>query len=398
MGHGSKSPRKKIEKYYRYQQKHQIGWFWLAFNPFCFFLGGVDDSVFLRNEWLPGVFFVVLVTDTFLPPVFQPRPGWIFQVAQIVVKDLWMQRQISPNLQKAMVGCRVWSTPFTLQTRKHQKNTSLRHSPQVGFNGAKHFFTLAGANHLSENALPVAHTCICAVDDLHSMICANCVTYGWWMIWMFRYCLPFLEESQKLGLTKQVTRGGVHLDPYLPWALRQLKWQGLYLLKDHTTHVFMLYQLYCHEILVGRLKWTIGYTMILMMDVGSISSMMSSWVAWWVFYPHLPKEKGGILNSKRNLPPKRNTTAISPIKTWKCQDSCHFWMFQTRKATQQETTEKGGKLDLLRYVGHATLFGFRDLSPQDDTDASFGASTLWWGCRPVIHCWGDLAGRTKYII
>jgi len=37
-------------------------------------------------------------------------------------------------------------------------------SELVGFNGAKHFFTLAGANHLSENALPVAHTCICTLD------------------------------------------------------------------------------------------------------------------------------------------------------------------------------------------------------------------------------------------
>jgi hypothetical protein len=34
---------------------------------------------------------------------------------------------------------------------------------EVGFNGAKHAFTLAGANHLSKQALPVAHTCICCL-------------------------------------------------------------------------------------------------------------------------------------------------------------------------------------------------------------------------------------------
>ena len=37
-------------------------------------------------------------------------------------------------------------------------------SELVGFNGAKHAFTLAGANHLSKQALPVAHTCICTLD------------------------------------------------------------------------------------------------------------------------------------------------------------------------------------------------------------------------------------------
>lgn len=74
-----------------------VGFDWLLIHSGFFW--GVDDSVFLRNEWLPGVFFVVLVTDAFLPPVFQPKTRWIFQVAQIVVKDLWMRRQISPNLQ-----------------------------------------------------------------------------------------------------------------------------------------------------------------------------------------------------------------------------------------------------------------------------------------------------------
>ncbi|CAJ1405802.1 unnamed protein product [Effrenium voratum] len=37
-------------------------------------------------------------------------------------------------------------------------------SELVGFNGAKHAFTLAGASHLSPQALPVAHTCICTLD------------------------------------------------------------------------------------------------------------------------------------------------------------------------------------------------------------------------------------------
>ena len=37
-------------------------------------------------------------------------------------------------------------------------------SELVGFNGAKHAFTLAGAAHLSKQALPVAHTCICTLD------------------------------------------------------------------------------------------------------------------------------------------------------------------------------------------------------------------------------------------
>ena len=37
-------------------------------------------------------------------------------------------------------------------------------SELVGFNGAKHSFTLAGASHLSKQALPVAHTCICTLD------------------------------------------------------------------------------------------------------------------------------------------------------------------------------------------------------------------------------------------
>lgn len=38
-------------------------------------------------------------------------------------------------------------------------------SELVGFNGAKHNFTLAGGqNHLSKQALPVAHTCICTLD------------------------------------------------------------------------------------------------------------------------------------------------------------------------------------------------------------------------------------------
>jgi len=37
-------------------------------------------------------------------------------------------------------------------------------SELVGFNGAKHAFTLAGANHLSKQASPVAHTCICTLD------------------------------------------------------------------------------------------------------------------------------------------------------------------------------------------------------------------------------------------
>ena len=40
---------------------------------------------------------------------------------------------------------------------------SLPHVIEVGFNGAKHAFTLAGANHLSKQALPVAHTCICCL-------------------------------------------------------------------------------------------------------------------------------------------------------------------------------------------------------------------------------------------
>lgn len=75
-----------------------------------------------------------------------------------------------------------------------------------------------------------------------------------------------------------------------------------------------------------------------------------------------------------------------------------FGCFKPEKPHNKKPPKKDGKLDLLRYVGHATLFGFRDLSPQDDTDASFGASTLWWGCRPVIHCWSDLAGGTKYIV
>lgn len=37
----------------------------------------------------------------------------------------------------------------------------------VGFNGAKHAFTLSGASHLSKEALPVAHTCICTLDMPH---------------------------------------------------------------------------------------------------------------------------------------------------------------------------------------------------------------------------------------
>jgi len=37
-------------------------------------------------------------------------------------------------------------------------------SELVGFNGAKHNFTLAGAQNLSKQALPVAHTCICTLD------------------------------------------------------------------------------------------------------------------------------------------------------------------------------------------------------------------------------------------
>lgn len=136
----------------------------------------------------------------------------------------------------AMVGCRVDQhlSPFRPEnTIKHQSPPVAK----VGFNGAKHFFTLAGANHLSENALPVAHTCICAVDDLHSILCPLCqLCYLWLMddmdVLLFSSSFSCNKESQKLGLTKQVTRGGVHLDPKLPcWALRQLKWQDLYLLK-----------------------------------------------------------------------------------------------------------------------------------------------------------------------
>ena len=170
-------------------------------------------------------------------------------------------------------------------------------------------------------------------------------------------------RQQKLGSTKQVTRGGVRLDPHLPcWALRQLMARPVPL-KDHTTHVFMLYQLYYHEFLVGRLKWTIRYTMMLMMDVGSISSMISSWVAWWAFYPHLPKEKGGILNSKRNLPPKRNTTAISPISpisTWKCRGFLSFLDVSTQKNHATRPPKKtenwicSGTLDMPPYSDFET--------------------------------------------
>lgn len=66
-------------------------------------------------------------------------------------------------------------------------------------------------------------------------------------------------------------------------------------LKDHITHVFMLYQL-CHdEFLVGKLKRTTGYTMMVMMDVGSISSMLSSYqfMSCLVsFLPSYPQRKG----------------------------------------------------------------------------------------------------------
>eukprot|EP00931_Biecheleriopsis_adriatica_P085209 TRINITY_DN5950_c0_g1_i1.p1 TRINITY_DN5950_c0_g1~~TRINITY_DN5950_c0_g1_i1.p1 ORF type:complete len:1569 (-),score=409.53 TRINITY_DN5950_c0_g1_i1:132-4838(-) len=37
-------------------------------------------------------------------------------------------------------------------------------SELVGFNGSKHAFTLAGGSHLSANALPMAHACICTLD------------------------------------------------------------------------------------------------------------------------------------------------------------------------------------------------------------------------------------------
>lgn len=142
---------------------------------------------------------------------------------------------------------------------------------------------------------------------------------GWYGCFVIFFVLFLQQGITKTRVNETGHQGWSTSRPKTPMlGIEAVKMARPVPLKDHTTHVFMLYRLYYHEFRVGRLKWTIGYTMMLMMDVGSISSMMSSWVVWWVFYPHLPKEKGGILNSKRNLPPKRNTTTISPISTWKC--------------------------------------------------------------------------------
>ncbi|CAE7265880.1 unnamed protein product [Symbiodinium necroappetens] len=63
-------------------------------------------------------------------------------------------------------------------------------SELVGFNGAKHAFTLCGANHLSKQALPVAHTCICTLD------------------------MPFYEdfETCRYKMTQMLRLGRAHFD------------------------------------------------------------------------------------------------------------------------------------------------------------------------------------------
>ncbi len=170
-------------------------------------------------------------------------------------------------------------------------------------------------------------------------------------------------------------------------------------LKDHVTHVFMLYQLYYDEFGVGRLKWTTGYTMMLMMDVVLHQWLVDELLGELLTLTSPRKREESSIQKKKSATKTKHHSNLTnftyPQLEGVFRIPCMFGCFQRsqKKNWPPKQTGKLEKLGPLRYVGHAALFGFRDLSPQDDTDASFGASTLWWGCRPVIHCCAEAMWR-----